>query len=137
MSLYHIWTVGCQMNKAESEKLSRLLESAGHIAAGCIEEAGLVVVNSCIVRQHAEDRVVNKLHYLRGLKNKNPGMILAVTGCLVGDDRDALKQRVPFIDHFFGPGETPEWLSETSVPAAALRASPTVYILIIQGCNNF
>jgi len=136
MSSYHIWTIGCQMNKAESDRLGRLFEAAGYAPADTLEEASLVLVNSCVVRQHAEDKVINKLHYLGGLKKKNPGMTLAVTGCLVEKDTGLLKKRFPFVDHFFGPGEPPPWLPGNSIAAGA-RPAPSVYIPIIGGCNNF
>ncbi len=136
MPYYHIWTIGCQMNKAESARLGRRFEAAGYAPAARAEDASLAVVNSCVVRQHAEDKVVNRLYYLGGLKKKNPAMMLAVTGCLVEKDIAPLKKRFPFVDYFFRPGEPPPWLPADAV-IPPVRPAPTVYVPIIQGCNNF
>jgi tRNA-2-methylthio-N6-dimethylallyladenosine synthase len=138
MPTYHIWTIGCQMNKAESERLGRLFESMGYQPTANAVEAGLIVVNSCVVRQHAEVRVINKLSALRALKKSNPSMVLAVTGCLVDSSNVKLRQRFPHVDHFFKPGEYPKWLGETELaPALPKQLPPTTYVPIIQGCNNF
>ena len=56
---YHIWTIGCQMNKAESERLGGFFERQGYQATTTVEDADIVVLNSCVVRQSAEDRVIN------------------------------------------------------------------------------
>ncbi len=72
MPKYHIWTIGCQMNKAESERLASRFEELGYEAAKNIAEADLIVLNSCVVRQSAEDRVINKLHDLKHLKKERP-----------------------------------------------------------------
>ena len=110
MPKYHIWTIGCQMNKAESERLGSYLEELGYKATDSAAEADLIVLNSCVVRQHAESRVVNKLHALKTLKKSNPNLTLAVTGCLVNADTAKLKERFPQVDHFFKPGGCPPWL---------------------------
>jgi tRNA-2-methylthio-N6-dimethylallyladenosine synthase len=138
MSYYYIWTIGCQMNKAESERLGRLLESMSYQPTANAEEAGLIVLNSCVVRQHAEERVINKIGALRALKKSHPSLVLAVTGCLVNSDIGKLKRRFPFVDHFFKPGEYPEWLGGTELsPTLLQQPSPSAYVPIIQGCNNF
>ncbi len=133
---YHIWTIGCQMNKAESARLEGLFERQGYVPAASPEEADLVVLNSCVVRQSAEDRVNNKLDALRVLKKARPELVLAVTGCLVDSNTDELKERFPFVDSFFKPGEMPPWYGEKSLP---VRQQPgvSVYVPIIEGCNNF
>ncbi|MFC1900330.1 MiaB/RimO family radical SAM methylthiotransferase [Chloroflexota bacterium] len=135
---YHIWTIGCQMNKAESERLSSLFEAQGYHPVSIAIEADIIVLNSCVVRQSAENRVINKLHSLKSLKKSNPGVILALTGCYVKSDIDSLADKFPHIDYFFKPGELPPWLEKTT-PEQLIpqRPSPTVYIPITQGCNNF
>ncbi len=105
MPQYYIWTVGCQMNKAESERLGSYLEHLGYQPTPIAEEADLVVLNSCVVRQSAENRVINKLDALKSLRRSNPGLTLAVTGCLVNSDVDQLKRRFPHVDCFFEPGD--------------------------------
>ena len=113
MPNYYIWTIGCQMNKAESERLGSFLEQRGYQTAADAETADIVVVNSCVVREHAENRVVNRLHTLKLLKKQNPNVTLAVTGCIVDSNVKGLEKSFPHIDYFFKPGELPSWLDET------------------------
>ena len=95
---YHIWTIGCQMNKAESERLGAFFEQRGYQATTTAEEADIIVLNSCVVRQSAENRVINKLSALKSLKGLRPGLTLAVTGCLVNSDIEQLKKKFPHVD---------------------------------------
>ncbi|MBA7682624.1 tRNA-2-methylthio-N(6)-dimethylallyladenosine synthase [subsurface metagenome] len=139
MPQYHMWTIGCQMNKAESERLGSYLEQLGYQATATAEQADLIVLNSCVVRQSAENRVLNKLNALKSLKRSHPGITLAVTGCLVNSDADQLRQRFPNVDYFFKPGDYPQWLEKqgklhTMTP---LHPLPSTFVPIIQGCNNF
>jgi len=139
MLQYHIWTIGCQMNKAESERLGSYLEHLGYQSIATADEADLIVLNSCVVRQSAENRVINKLNALRPLKRSHPNLTLAVTGCLVNSKLDQLRQSFPHVDYFFQPGEYPPWLEKqgdlhTITP---LHPSPTTFVPIIQGCDNF
>ncbi len=126
------------MNKAESERLASYFEELGYEITDSAAEADLIVLNSCVVRQSAENRVVNKLHALKALKQSNPNLTLAVTGCLVNADIANLEQRFPQVDHFFKPGECPKWLEgvgwEQALPQ---HPAPCTYVPIIQGCNNF
>ena len=138
MPQYYIWTIGCQMNKAESERLGSFFEQLGYQATATAEEADIIVLNSCVVRQRAENRVINKLHALRPLKKSHPGPTLALTGCLVDSDTDRLKKSYPHVDYFFKPGESPHWLDEAGWEQVLPRhPSSTAYVSIIQGCNNF
>jgi len=124
------------MNKAESERLGSLFERHGYTSTATADEADVIVLNSCVVRQSAENRVINKLNALKSLKRSRPDMTLAVTGCLVDSDVESLKKTFPQVDHFFKPGERPQWLEE---PTLVLPRHPSlsVYVPIIQGCNNF
>ncbi len=137
MPQYHIWTIGCQMNKAESERLSDRFEELGYQAAKSVNEADLIVLNSCVVRQSAEERVVNKLHDLRHLKKERPDIMLALTGCLVDTDTARLKKRFPHIDQFFKAGDPPPWLEKTGAMPLPQSPAPSVYVTISQGCDNF
>ena len=138
MPQYHIWTIGCQMNKAESERLSSCFEKLGYQATEAAGEADLIVLNSCVVRQSAENRAINKLHNLKQLKKAKPGMVIAVTGCLVNSEVDRLKKSFPHVDHFFKPGDYPPWIESTeSAPPLPLHPSPCVFVPIIQGCDNY
>lgn len=138
MSQYHIWTIGCQMNKAESERLGSYLEQLGYQTTDNAADADLVVLNSCVVRQSAENRITNKLHALKTLKREQPDITLAVTGCLVNSEVDQLKESFPYVDYFFKPGDYPSWLEKTEpAPVLPQHPSPSVFVPIIQGCDNF
>jgi len=138
MSQYYIWTIGCQMNKAESERLGSYLEQLGYQPTTTVEEADIIVLNSCVVRQSAENRVIDKLNALKSLKKSNPGVTLALTGCLVNSELDQLKQSFPHVDYFFKPGDYPPWLEEAkSKPVLPQYPSPSTFVPIIQGCDNF
>jgi tRNA-2-methylthio-N6-dimethylallyladenosine synthase len=137
MPKYYIWTIGCQMNKAESERLGSYFEHLGYQPATA-EEADLVVLNSCVVRQSAENRVVNKLNALRPLKKLRPNLTLAVTGCLVNAELAKLKERFPQVDYFFKPGDCPHWLGKGGWgQVLSQNPTPCTYVPIIQGCDNF
>jgi tRNA-2-methylthio-N6-dimethylallyladenosine synthase len=137
MTTYHIWTIGCQMNKAESERIAARLEELGHTAAKHISEADIIILNSCVVRGSAEDRVTNKLHDLKHLKKEKPQVLLALTGCIVESDTTQLHKRFPFVDYFFKAGDYPPWLEKPSSNPLPLTAQPSSYVTISQGCNNF
>jgi tRNA-2-methylthio-N6-dimethylallyladenosine synthase len=138
MPRYYIWTIGCQMNKAESERLGSYLEEMGYQATDAPGEADLILLNSCVVRQSAEDRIINKLNGLKAIKEADPSKTLAITGCLVNSEMDALKKKFPYVDYFFKPGDYPPWLAQPA-PAQVIPSSPSpsVFVPIIQGCNNF
>jgi tRNA-2-methylthio-N6-dimethylallyladenosine synthase len=138
MPNYHIWTIGCQMNKAESERLSALLEQRGYQPVATPEKADLVILNTCVVRESAENRVVNKLHVLRRLKKQRPGLQIAVTGCFVDPDTKTTAKKYPQVDYFFKAGDLPQWLEHIRIPETLPEHPPvSVYIPITQGCNNF
>lgn len=138
MPNYHIWTIGCQMNKAESERLASLFEKNGFRAASSVTQADFIVLNTCVVRQSAEDRAVNKLYNLKPLKKLHPDIKIAVTGCWVDSDISKLKKRFPYVDYFFKAGDCPPW-AEKDEWTRSLPAQPQTitYVPIIQGCNNF
>jgi tRNA-2-methylthio-N6-dimethylallyladenosine synthase len=161
--LYTIWTIGCQMNKADSEGLASALEAIGLRPAAPGEAADLVVLNTCVVRGNAEEKVMGKLGALTGLKRRQPGLIAAVMGCLVPPERGELVRQFPQVDLFFTAGETARLveLLESRRRAdgvdgptlagftAAYRAHQLAdladagsgaiarYVPIIYGCNNF
>ncbi len=141
---YYIWTIGCQMNKAESDQLAHLLEERGYQAATSPAAADIIILNSCVVREHAENRVVNRLHLLRPLKKRFPNITLALTGCMVDFNIDKMKKEFPHIDHFFKPGEIPSWLEEMEKAVCESGLSATnkpnsvcAFVPIIQGCDQF
>ena len=103
MTSYHLWTVGCQMNVADSERLGLSLDQLGYESVGRAEDADIVVLNSCVVRQGAEDKVVGRLDSLKSYKKNNPDATIALMGCMVGPRTDALRERFPHVDFFMRP----------------------------------
>ncbi|MDP2950066.1 MAG: tRNA (N6-isopentenyl adenosine(37)-C2)-methylthiotransferase MiaB [Chloroflexota bacterium] len=148
MPRYHIWTVGCQMNEADSAKLAAGLHRLGWDEAPRPEEADLVVLNTCVVRQKAEQRAVSKLGMLRRLKEQRNGSLrIAVMGCLVGLRPHDLQQRFPFVDAFARPQAFADVLAAVE-PESGLggefwpqtfpqNPGPTAYVPVIHGCNKF
>ena len=144
MSYYHIWTIGCQMNKADSEGIAAFLEQCGYSSTSKIDNADIVVLNSCVVRQSAESKVANKIDALRRL---DADKVLAVTGCIVDAKVDGLQNRFPRVDVFFGPqdvGRLSEYLQGRGLVASSLavrelpvKANIKSLINIMYGCNNF
>ena len=84
MEDYYIWTIGCQMNVADSERLESALEQMGLGKAASAKEADVVVLNSCVVRQSAEDKVVGMLGHLKPMKQQDGEKVVALMGCMVG-----------------------------------------------------
>ena len=103
---YHIWTAGCQMNVADSQRVASALEHLGYQATPGAEEADVIVLNTCVVRQSAEDKAYGRLASLRPLKNQRPDLVINLMGCLVGvKGYDRLKKRFPYVDVFSPPSD--------------------------------
>ena len=104
---YHIWTLGCQMNTADSQLLASELERMGFEAeTDDPDSADIQVVNTCVVRQSAEDKGFNRLQMLQAHKEDNPNRIIGVMGCMVGvRDPVRLRQRLPNVDVFMPPSD--------------------------------
>jgi tRNA-2-methylthio-N6-dimethylallyladenosine synthase len=103
---YYIWTIGCQMNTADSRRLASALERVGYAPAERAEEADVVVLNTCVVRQSAEDKVYGRLGSLKPLKKRRPDVIVGLMGCLVGvRDPAPLRRRFPWVDVFMPPSD--------------------------------
>src|SRR5688572_17936452 len=90
---YYIWTVGCQMNVADSNYVAAALRKRGYGESAELDSADVVVLNSCVVRQAAEDRIVGKLGEVAQLKKRNPDVFVALTGCMVTEDQTTLRRR--------------------------------------------
>ncbi len=109
---YYIWTIGCQMNVADSHRVASALEKLGYQEAASAEEADVVVLNTCAVRQSAEDKAYGRLMSLKSLKRKRPDMVINMMGCVVGlKGHDRLKRRFPFVDVFSPPSDPGPLLS--------------------------
>jgi tRNA-2-methylthio-N6-dimethylallyladenosine synthase len=108
---YHIWTEGCQMNVADSDRLARALGSLGLEETADPSQAGMIVLNTCVVRQSAEDRALGRLNSLRPLKRENPNLIIGLMGCLVGiKGNAAMEKRYPWVDIFAAPSDPEPFL---------------------------
>ena len=145
-----LWTIGCQMNEAESAKAAALLSQAGYLQTHLEHEADVVIVNSCVVRQSAEDKVAGKLGALLELKRHRPEVRIALTGCMVTGQEARLAERFPHVDLFYGPSQfdrlrqvAPE-LADVDIDLAELphfyeegTGDPdvTAFVPIIYGCN--
>ncbi len=156
---YHIETYGCQMNVRDSDELSGMLEALGCVRAASLEEAGLVIFNTCCVRDHAEARVRGNVGALRERKEENPELIIGVCGCMMQQEGAAEKfiRRYPFVDFLFGTHNMSDFplilaeavLSKKSVVAiekkrarrheAPMRRAPglSAFVTIMHGCDNF
>jgi tRNA-2-methylthio-N6-dimethylallyladenosine synthase len=106
MKKYHVWTEGCQMNVADSQRLGSALERLGYEFTGRAEDADVIVLNTCVVRQSAEDKAAGRLNSLKPLKTKRPGLVINLMGCMVGiRDAERLHDRFPFVDVFSPPSD--------------------------------
>lgn len=99
---YEVKTYGCQMNVHDSERLTGLLEDAGYVATPAGEQADVVVFNTCAVRENADNKLYGNLSHLAPVKALNPGMQIAVGGCMAQKDRDTIIARAPYVDVVFG-----------------------------------
>ncbi|MEL7235876.1 MAG: MiaB/RimO family radical SAM methylthiotransferase, partial [Chloroflexota bacterium] len=104
---YHIWTFGCQMNTADSQLLASELERMGFTAATTDpDEADIQIVNTCVVRQSAEDKGLGRIRMLQSQKKHQPEKVIGVMGCMVGvRDPLYLRQRLPGVDVFMPPSD--------------------------------
>jgi tRNA-2-methylthio-N6-dimethylallyladenosine synthase len=156
---YVIETFGCQMNFHDSERMAGLLESAGYEAAGDPSEADVIVVNTCAVREKAEDKIFSRIGELRAEASSNDRHpVVAVVGCLAQQEGKALFRRSPFIDVVVGTQaekRLPALLAEAartaarqldvnpyddvSFPLGLVRRTDAVkaYVTIIEGCNDY
>ena len=146
MERYYTWTIGCQMNKADSERLESALERLGLSPASSPKEADVIVLNSCVVRQSAEDKVTGMLTSLKPLKNQTPDKVIALMGCMVGPRADDLHRRFPYVDVFMRPQQYQPLLDLLGdrmgidvegclASLAPSRPSVTTYVPIIHGCD--
>src|SRR5256712_12581065 len=98
---YHIWTVGCQMNQADSQRIQTMLDELGREETS-MDEANLVVLNTCSVRKASDDKAHNQLAQLKHAKSKRSDLLVALMGCMIGNQKtiDELSKRYPHIDLF-------------------------------------
>jgi tRNA-2-methylthio-N6-dimethylallyladenosine synthase len=105
MASIYIETFGCQMNEADSQYIADRAASAGYFIAQKPEEANVVVLNTCTVRDNAERRAYGRMNHFKVLKQADPALKLVVMGCLAEQDRDLMQKKVPHVDAVFGTSE--------------------------------
>ncbi|MBU1692493.1 MAG: tRNA (N6-isopentenyl adenosine(37)-C2)-methylthiotransferase MiaB, partial [Verrucomicrobia bacterium] len=155
---YHIWTIGCQMNEADSRQVAAQLEARGYAPVDRVEKASLIVLNTCVVRQQAEDKALHRLAPLQALKRRRPETTIAVMGCLVGRrEMPALRERFPWVDVFAPPSDPAPLLhflesksltqhravrdalqdGEPVLPSSLHRRAVTAYVPAVLGCSQY
>lgn len=104
---YHITTFGCQMNAYDTEMMEGIMSAKGWRRADDEENADVILYNTCVVRQHAEERALSRLDQLKSLKARRPSAILGVTGCMAQKEAEGLHERLPHIDLVMGTRAIP------------------------------
>ena len=100
---YHIHTWGCQMNVHDSEKLAGVLEREGYVRAAGENDADVILLNTCSIREKAAEKVFSELGRLRRLKSESSGMLLGVCGCVAQQEGESIYRRAPYVDFVVGP----------------------------------
>jgi len=124
----YVETYGCQMNISDGELMEGILEADGYEIAATPEEADVILVNTCAIRDHAERRVLGRVAQLKGLKDGRPDLILGVTGCMAQRMGEELTDRAPYVDLVMGPDGyrgLPEVLGRIATGAGAEPVGPT------------
>jgi tRNA-2-methylthio-N6-dimethylallyladenosine synthase len=152
MNCYYLWSIGCQMNDADSWRIAEGLENLGYAATHRPEEADVIVLNTCVVRQSAEDKVYGRLSSLKPIKQRRPETILALMGCAVEEDTSSLQQRFPYVDLFVRPSDTESLIdfvashdgtadhqhptSDIQYPISSVLHSVSCYVPVMYGCDH-
>jgi tRNA-2-methylthio-N6-dimethylallyladenosine synthase len=155
---FYVKTFGCQMNEHDSEKILEILDPSNYRVTSCIDEADLIFINTCTVREKAEHKAYSLLGRLGGLKRRKKGLLIAVGGCLAQQEGERLLERFPHVDLVLGTHNLhrlPDLLEEVRAPkgrrcetcfydmapsmeVVSRRAGKVrAYVTIMQGCNNF
>lgn len=158
MKSFHIITFGCQMNEHDSEKMSGILEGRGCSSISEAQNADLIILNTCSIREKAEQKFYSELGRLRHLKITNPKLKIAVAGCIAQQEGAKILTRAPYVDMIFGPSDIgklsslvdqkllrPDPLIDTTGdPDYHRKLLPTsrtdsvkAWVSIMYGCDNF
>ncbi len=157
MKYYYIYTYGCQMNESDSERLAYQLELTGYLPTEMVHEADLILLNTCCVRETAENKIYGKIGELKHLKAKNKDLIIAITGCMAQKNQAEMFKRAPHIDIVLGTHNikhineliaevqaTHEQqmvisMDDTTLPELAAKPNGTFFawVPIMNGCNKF
>lgn len=147
-------TFGCQANELDSERIAGLLASQGYQAAEALEEADLIILNTCSIREKAEQKVYSQLGKLQILKRQKAGLVLGLSGCLAQQEGERLKKRFPYLDLVAGPqdiGRIPALLAQARGEESYLpfgnedwhgiepcrESRIKAWVGIMEGCDNF
>ncbi|RLC83162.1 MAG: tRNA (N6-isopentenyl adenosine(37)-C2)-methylthiotransferase MiaB [Chloroflexi bacterium] len=141
---YYIWSIGCQMNDADSTKAADALEQMGFERVSRPQDADVLLLNTCVVRQSAEDKVRGHLASLKSVKRRRPDAFLAVMGCFV-DDVPSLQKTYPYVDVFLRPSDVEGFIEAVKArfdrEAEFVKPPPpapvAAYVPIIYGCDHF
>jgi tRNA-2-methylthio-N6-dimethylallyladenosine synthase len=145
MRRYYLWTIGCQMNEADSWRIAEELQNLGYAATHRPEEADVIVLNTCVVRQSAEDKVYGRLSSLKPIKQSRPEAILALMGCAVEEDTSSLQQRFPYVDLFVRPSDTESLIdfvarhdgtADHRHPTSDIQHPVSCYVPVMHGCDH-
>ncbi len=120
---FHVRTYGCQMNEHDSERVAGMLVADGLEATDSIEDADVIVLNTCCIRENADNKFYGHLGRLKALKDANPDLQIAVGGCLAQKDRDRIVERAGHVDVVFGThnlGRAPALLAESRRSGASI-----------------
>lgn len=157
MKSYYIYTYGCQMNESDSERLAHQLESVGYVPTEEVTVADLIILNTCCVRETAENKIYGRIGELKHLKEKNKNLIIAITGCMAQKNQADMFKRAPHIDIVLGTHNIQhinEMVKEvqrtkkrqvnvdmdnTVLPELAAKPNGTFFawVPIMNGCNKF
>lgn len=157
MKSYYIYTYGCQMNESDSERLAHQLESVGYVPTEEVDVADLIILNTCCVRETAENKIYGRIGELKHLKEKNKNLIIAITGCMAQKNQADMFKRAPHIDIVLGTHNIQhinEMVKEvqrtkkrqvnvemdnTVLPELAAKSNGTFFawVPIMNGCNKF
>ena len=99
---FFLRTFGCQMNEHDSERIAGLLQADGLVETGSAEDADVVVLNTCCIRENADNKLYGTLGHLKSVKDRKPGMQIMVAGCLAQKDRDTVTTKAPYVDVVLG-----------------------------------
>ena len=155
---YFIETYGCQMNVADTEVISGLLNNEGYSQTKDIHSANVIFVNTCAIREHAEDKVHSRLGFYNQIKQKNPDTVIGVLGCMAQNLKEDILESKPFVDIILGPDSyrrLPDMISNRSKEANHLvdtklsrfevydnlfpsrKEGINAWISIMRGCDKF
>ena len=134
------------MNKYDSAKLEEILQDYGYLAADQIKDCDLILVNTCCVRQHAENRAFGFIASLKNLKMANPNLIIGICGCIPKQENVDLQSKFPFVDLVMGPNEPEKLKPYLNSPPLSVSLNKnkrgesqggSELVTIIHGCNNY